>query len=74
MFAVDDNDATVAGLRPTSRNSLERWRSTWTAAGSVRSAAPRIIVALAEQLGPDGPSRPACDQPERSAGRTKKRQ
>src|SRR5687768_13126864 len=54
------------------RNSLERWRSTRIATGSVTSAAPRGSSSRCPSSSASGPSRPICDQPERSAGRTKK--
>src|ERR1700738_711738 len=56
---------------PTARNSWERWRSTRTATGCATSAAPRGSSSRWPSSSVNGPSRPTCDRPERSAGRTK---
>src|SRR5215207_1009869 len=74
MFAVDDIDATVAGLRASARNSLERWRSTRTATGSATSAAPRGAWSRWPSSSANGPSQSTCDQPERSAWTDRERQ
>ncbi len=63
MFVVDDIDATVAALRATVRNSLERWRSTRTATGSATSAAPRGSSSRWRSSSTSGPRNPTCDQP-----------
>jgi catechol 2,3-dioxygenase-like lactoylglutathione lyase family enzyme len=67
MFAVDDIDAAVAGLRPHGGNSLERWRSTRTATGSATSAAPRGSSSPWPSSSAKGPWRPTCHQAQRSA-------
>ena len=59
---------------PTAPNSSARWRSTRTATGSATSAAPRGSSSRWPSSSANGPSRPTCDQPERSAGWTEKRQ
>jgi hypothetical protein len=46
---------------PTARNSLERWRSTRTAAGSATPAAPRGSSSRWPSSLANGPSRPTCD-------------
>src|SRR5688500_2151212 len=56
----------------TAPSSSARWRSTRTATGSVSSAAPRGSSSDWPSSSANSPSRPTCDQPERSAGRTKK--
>ena len=59
---------------PTARNSLERWRSTRTATGSATSAAPTGSSSRWPSSSANSPSRPTCDQPERSAWMDRERQ
>jgi catechol 2,3-dioxygenase-like lactoylglutathione lyase family enzyme len=67
MFAVDDIDATVAGLRALGAELVGEVAQYQDSHRLCYVRGPEgIIVALAEQLS-DGPSRPARDQPERSA-------
>src|SRR6266545_1133343 len=62
------------GCGPTARNSSAGWRSTRTATGSATSAAPRGSSSRWPSSSANGPSRPTCDQPERSAWMDRERQ
>jgi catechol 2,3-dioxygenase-like lactoylglutathione lyase family enzyme len=73
-FAVDNIDATVTGLRAHGAELVGEVAQYQDSYLPVTYAAPRGLSSRWPSSSADSQSRPTCDQSERSAGRTKKRQ
>jgi len=74
MFAVDDIDATVAGLRAHGAELVGEVAQYQDSYRLCSSAAPRGSSSRWPSSSANGPSRPTCDQPERSAWMDRERQ